>query len=1313
MLVSNDTEQSNEHPEQTSYGDSSIPEQHSAAPPLPARPHAINTTMFSSQYNQSSGSAEPEFENIEVPMSDAQMTTRQTSKGESFAPYNTHQPDLVSVTADNDDDLYESDLAPLANTLDDTESTSASDPAESQEQIISKELPSLETQREIILRLYQQDLLERKAGDSIFIVPNQWFAAFWSGNEPALFEDPYAYLGSIDVEPFFVDCDNFLFKDRSVLYPVCKSIIMKLAEWYGVQNNIACTYLIENPEYDPANDVPSAKLMVDWDWLDFYLFLFFEEAVQTMNKTPIRIRLSKALTIGSILEKCKAFLLDHENLQFEKAKTRFWLHLLDETTVSSNDLQEYSDNFVLLPPMFAKMKNKSPIKPKNCSQSLEALSSTQPLFIIAEIKQKEHWPSNYYIYNKPALATGTKGLNNLGNTCYMNSALQCLAHIPEFEEYFKDQCYKSELNLENPLGYEGKVATSFGELVSNLFSPNTPSVVAYTPRYFKSCIGYCNSMFQGYQQQDSQEFITFLLDGLHEDLNRVLKKPYVEKAELEPGFDINDSQLIEKLATKAWHDHKLRNDSIILDLFVGMYKSTLTCPSCNNVSLTFDPYNDLSLPLPVQSFWTTTVLIFPLNHFPIYMEVELDKKSVYQDLKQYVAKKLNRDPATLLGYECFNNQIYKSYDAPGSDASYLPLSDLIGTQDTAVFVEVAPMEKGDLLVPVFSTFREPDAAHGKFFGYPTFINFKKEENLSLGKIKYKILKTMENLTGLEICVPFDKSKNAETYSQYQAKTKALIENEHFELKAEDLGFFDKEYDFWKLEYNNFCKIKIISAPSANSTLDDDLYPEMWSPSNTFNPNDGTDLSSLTNPVLSSLYSGDGCSMTVDKLSLDSSGENEHDTNYTGSTLEKQNSHTLADASCDIAAEPEITGDGVANSAVRTSEPLETGSEITFRPIITGNAVIVVEWDNVSEATAQNFSWNHPKEFVNKELIETKEKRLADGQKTITLDACLEKFSKPEVLAASEAWYCPKCKKPTQAVKQIELWSTPDILLVHLKRFQNQSSFSDKISDTVEFPIDDFDISPYLAHLDPKTQHLYELFAVDNHYGGLGGGHYTAYVKNCVDNKWYYFNDSRVSEADPKDSIAGSAYLLFYRRKTSSLLGGETTRKLLEVGRKQAKDEHENFMKAQLKLYETTKSDLEEEFEESGDADGSSESEDDVASNGDEKGNSNAHNMDNEENIKNHHQVPILSERNILESSGVATDKANSEQPTNHTIGTPISLSSMDESSRNASSLELNNEVDIERRATNPLPVGNENGDTESSNNERRKIRLISKMSENE
>ena len=53
----------------------------------------------------------------------------------------------------------------------------------------------------------------------------------------------------------------------------------------------------------------------------------------------------------------------------------------------------------------------------------------------------------------------------------------------------------------------------------------------------------------------------------------------------------------------------------------------------------------------------------------------------------------------------------------------------------------------------------------------------------------------------------------------------------------------------------------------------------------------------------------------------------------------------------------------------------------------------------------------------------------------------------------------------------------------------------------------------------KEQIIYELYGVVNHYGTMGGGHYTAYCKNFLNNKWYEFDDSRVSEVSPRDVVS--------------------------------------------------------------------------------------------------------------------------------------------------------------------------------------------------
>lgn len=107
----------------------------------------------------------------------------------------------------------------------------------------------------------------------------------------------------------------------------------------------------------------------------------------------------------------------------------------------------------------------------------------------------------------------------------MNSALQCLSNTPHLTKYFVRGEYKDELNYDNPLGMRGEIAKAFAGLLLQIW---TGEYSAVAPRQFKTQVGRFAPQFSGYQQQDSQELLAFLLDGLHEDLNRIQKKPYIE-----------------------------------------------------------------------------------------------------------------------------------------------------------------------------------------------------------------------------------------------------------------------------------------------------------------------------------------------------------------------------------------------------------------------------------------------------------------------------------------------------------------------------------------------------------------------------------------------------------------------------------------------------------------------------------------------------------------------------------------------------------------------------------------------------------------
>ncbi|CAH1417366.1 unnamed protein product [Lactuca virosa] len=151
-----------------------------------------------------------------------------------------------------------------------------------------------------------------------------------------------------------------------------------------------------------------------------------------------------------------------------------------------------------------------------------------------------------------------KGLNNLGNTCFFNSILQNLLAMDKLRDHF--------MKLETPVG-------PLSVSLKKLFVKTNPSTIdksIINPRPLFNSICTMASQFKGYQQQDSHELLRFLLDGLCNE-------------------ECSNDKNVQK-------EHPTFVDA----LFGGQICSSVSCLECGHTSNVYEPYLDLSLPLPTK-----------------------------------------------------------------------------------------------------------------------------------------------------------------------------------------------------------------------------------------------------------------------------------------------------------------------------------------------------------------------------------------------------------------------------------------------------------------------------------------------------------------------------------------------------------------------------------------------------------------------------------------------------------------------------------------------------------------------------------------
>uniref|UniRef100_A0A8D3CV65 Ubiquitin carboxyl-terminal hydrolase n=1 Tax=Scophthalmus maximus TaxID=52904 RepID=A0A8D3CV65_SCOMX len=795
------------------------------------------------------------------------------------------------------------------------------------------EPPGLETQRREIECLLRE--CELCAGDSWYVVEHHWFEQ-WKEFVETGDQNSSSFPGQIDNTELFEDLDSYHLKERLVenedFVLVPAEAWHRLLTWYGMVDG-------QPPLERKVVDLPST-LKVEVYPVEIFLCLHsnMENVItaQFSRTDNIREAMFQALSVP-LASECRLWMKSSDSS----------CERLRNVHVSVLDACLSSGMTVIM-----ETRNADGTWPSSRPQIMNSVEE----------------PDSYR--GQP----GVCGLTNLGNTCFMNSALQCLSNTPPLTEYFLLSSYLEELNFTNPLGMKGEIAEAYADVIKQMWSGRHYSVV---PRVFKTKVGHFASQFLGYQQHDSQELLSFLLDGLHEDLNRVKNKEYIELRDADGRPD-------QEVAEEAWRNHRRRNDSVIVDTFHGLFKSTLICPECHKVSVTFDPFCYLSVPLPVSKERVMEVFFVSLDPY---------------------AK-----PVQMVVADVFNHRFYKIYNADESLSCILDRDDIFVYELNVLDEQQEEQVLLALYLRERSHYRDYGSGSSSYgtslFGHPLLLGVPR--------------------SSCSVEALYDLFLQRLTHTQTPALFLTNFTNHSFTTLLK------------------FCLFK------------------------TYCPS-----SQPTQPAKRR-----ACRKKRKSLF----------------TIQAVNSNGMTERG---------TGEG--------------GSAVSFG----SQPYVAIDWD--PDMKKRFYNENEAEKYVKHGSMEVPQQ-----QTTVELRECIDLFTTVETLEEENPWYCPVCKKHQLATKKLDLWSLPEVLIIHLKRFSYTKFTREKLDSIVDFPLRDLDFSGCLlrrnlSNGEPPSR--YDLIAVSNHYGGLRDGHYTSYAKNKDNGQWYYFDDSKVTYAREDQIVVSTTHTL--------------------------------------------------------------------------------------------------------------------------------------------------------------------------------------------
>uniref|UniRef100_A0A674DNA4 Ubiquitin carboxyl-terminal hydrolase 15 n=1 Tax=Salmo trutta TaxID=8032 RepID=A0A674DNA4_SALTR len=911
----------------------------------------------------------------------------------------------------------------------------------------------MDTQRGEVAALLKTQL---RKGDTWYLVDSHWFKQWkkyvgFDSWDKYQMGDQNVYPGPVDNSGLLTSGDVLAIKEH--LIDELDYVLIPTEGW----NKLVSWYALMEGHEPISRKVVEQGMFVKHCKVEVYL-TELKLCDDGYIDNVVTRRFSKADTIDTIeKEMRKLFSIPDEK------ETRLWSKYMSNTFEPLNKPDSTIQDAGLHQGqvLVIEQKNEDGSWPRGSSapkssgaSNLSALPKISPSSLTnnhnsRNVKNSSYSLPSYHPYNSYECSEGRQseraglcGLSNLGNTCFMNSALQCLSNVPPLTEYFLKDKYNDELNEDNPLGMKGEIAKAYAEITKQSWSGKYSYV---TPRPFKTQVGRFAPQFSGYQQQDSHELLAFLLDGLHEDLNRIRKKPYILLKDAKGRPD-------KVVAEEAWENHIKRNDSIIVDIFHGLFKSTLVCPVCAKVSVTFDPFCYLTLPLPMKKERTLEVYLVRLDPLakPTKCKLTVPKVGYISDLCTSLSMLSGVPAEKMIVTDIYNHRFHRIF------ATNENLSSIMERDDIYVFeVAVNLLEDTDhVVIPVHlrEKYKQSGYNHTStpLFGQPFLITVPR--TLSEDKL-YNML-----LVHLWWCIRKTTPSSKQHTVNGNATNGVLEDGSPSEMETDEQDGDDE------------------------SSQDQELPSE----------NDNSQSEDSVGGGDNELENGVG-------LGGENSGTKGHQNQISTTMEDKKRLFTF-----------QFNNMGKMDFSLIKEEPRQIRfNEGHLR--LSDRSYLSLDWE--PEVKKKHFHEGITEDFEKHESMEYKPQKKA----FFKLKDCIELFTTKEKLGAEDPWYCPNCKVHQQATKKLDLWSLPPVLVVHLKRFSYSRYMRDKLDSLVDFPLGDMEMSEFL--IDPNAGPCrYDLIAVSNHYGGMGGGHCN--TAQCELNV-HFMCVSAQSKA---------AYVLFYQRQ---------------------------------------------------------------------------------------------------------------------------------------------------------------------------------------